>query len=169
MLTQAQIASHLDLSQPAVAELMLKLGINWKKSTLDEIRIAYIRNIRAIAAGHKSNEGLDLTHERVLTERIDRELKQLTLKEKLGQLINVSQLEPELMNMVGAFRAELLSRDDKLKDDLDAMYGIDVDLSMLNEHTFAALDQLARYDSSRNGADPALGSTVAAPGKADHN
>ncbi len=147
---------------------MQKLSIDWKSVSLDEIRLAYIRNLRGVAAGHRSTDGLDLTHERVLTERVDRELKLLLVAEKKGVLVNVEQLEPELMNMVGAFRAELLARDDKLKADLDALYGIELDLNLLNEHTHAALAQLARYEPSRVGDDAPLGATTHAAGTNEH-
>ena len=158
MLTQQQIADHLDISQQQVSELLKKLGLIWQTETLDSIRVAYIRQLRGIAAGHRSHDGLDLTHERVLTERVDRELKLLLVAEKKGVLINVEQLEPELMNMVGAFRAELLARDDKLKADLDALYGIELDLNLLNEHTHAALAQLARYEPGSDGVCAPIGS-----------
>lgn len=148
-LTQQDIADHLDLSQKAVSQFLEQNKIDWMVSSLDEIRVAYIQNLRAQAAGHRSQDGLDLVRERVLSERIDRELKQFTLAEKKGTLINVAQLEPELQQMVGAFRIELLSRDDKLKSALDALHGIDIDIQLLNDHTYAALKHLARYDPGR--------------------
>jgi len=50
MLTQIQVGQHLDLSQPAVSGLLdkLKIGLD---AGLDAIRIAYIRHLRASAAG----------------------------------------------------------------------------------------------------------------------
>lgn len=169
MPTQQQIADHLDINQSSVSELMKKLNINWQTSALDEIRVAYIRNLRSVASGHRSNDGLDLTHERVLTERVDRELKQLLVAEKKGVLVNVEQLEPELKNMISAFRAELLSRDDKLKADLDALYGIELDLNLLNEHTHAALAQLARYEPSGGGDGASLGALAHPTGTDEHS
>lgn len=169
MPTQKQIADHLDLSQPAVVELMEKLQISWKTTPLDQIRVAYLRHLRGVAAGHKTSDGTDLTHERVLTERVDRELKMLTVAEKRGLLVNVTQLEQELAMMVGAFRSELLSRDDKLKSELDALYGIEVDLTLLNEHTFAALAQLARYDAGEQGAGAPPGVSAGAAGAPGHD
>lgn len=169
MPTQQQIAKHLDLDQSAVSRMLEKLGIEWHGATMDQIRVAYIRQLRAQAAGHKSDDGMDLVKERVLTERVDRELKQLTVAEKRGLLINVSQLEPELMNMIGAFRGELLARDDKLAGELATLYGIEVDVAILNEHTYSALSQLARYDpGGRSFAAPAGGSDGAA-GADDHH
>jgi hypothetical protein len=168
MPTQQQIAVHLDLDQSAVSRLLEKLELAAKTASMDEIRVAYIRQLRAQAAGHKSEDGLDLIRERVLTERIDRELKMLQVAEKRGLLINVDQLEPELMNMVGAFRSELLARDDKLASELSTLYGIDVDVAILNEHTFAALGQLARYEPIGQGdAAPTVVSADAAGAAVD--
>jgi hypothetical protein len=152
MPTQAEIGAHLDLSQKAVSELMQQLGIDWKTTALDEIRTAYIRRLRDMAAGHKSSSGDDLIRERVENERLDRQLKELNLAEKRGQLVNVAQLEPMLADMVAAFRTELMTRDDRLKASLDALYGIDVDLQVLNDATHDCLQQLARYDPG--GAGP---------------
>lgn len=157
-LTQREIAEHLDLDQSAVSRFLEQVEIDWREATIDQVRIAYVRKLRAQAAGHRSEDGLDLVGERVLTERVDRELKQYTLAEKKGLLVNVAQLEPELMQMFGAFRSELMSRDDKLKADLDALYGIDIDVQVLNDYTFVALNHLARYD----GGDPVADRAVAA-------
>ena len=156
-ITQQQIADHLDLSQKAVSVFLEKNNLDAALMSLDQIRIEYIRNLRTQASGHRSDGGLDLVHERVLTERVDRELKQYTLAEKKGSLINVAQLEPELMQMIGAFRSELLSRDDKLKATLDALYGVDVDIQLLRDCTYAALNHLARYDAGRAPDDVAPG------------
>lgn len=169
MPSQVEIAEHLDLSQPVVSELMKKLGIDWSASSLSEIRTAYIRHLRAQASGHQSGDGLDLVKERVLTERVDRELKLLAVAEKKGMLVNVSQLEPELMNMVAAFRTELLARDDKLKAALDALYGTDIDLAILNDHTYSALHHLARYDAGSDGIVAQIGGASATAGATDHN
>lgn len=64
LLIQKEIAEHLDLSQPAVSGLMDRLGIDWKTSTMDEIRVAYIRHLREQAAGRAASGDLDLATER---------------------------------------------------------------------------------------------------------
>lgn len=160
MPTQQEVADHLDMTQKSASEALKKLSIDWTKSTLDEIRVAYIRHLRSVASGHKSEEGYDLIMEKVLSERVDREYKSLLVAEKRGQLVNVEQLKPELVQMVSAFRIELLSRDDKLKADLDAQYGIDVDVKLLNEYTHNAMAQLARYDPDREGDGVGAGEDV---------
>lgn len=160
MPTQNEIAEHLGLSQQEVSRHMNAMGIDWNGTDLATIRVLYIRKLRAVAAGHRSHDGMDLTRERVLTEQVERELKQYELAERKGQLVNLAQLEPELSLMVGAFKTELISRDDKLKATLDALYGIDIDLALLEEHTRAALTQLAQYDPERVGSDAPYGDAV---------
>ena len=134
------------MDESTVSRMTQSLRLDWRVMTMDEIRVAYIEQLRGQAAGHKSQDGMDLTRERALTEQVDRELKLLALAEKKGQLVNLAQLEPALSRMVAAFRTEMLSRDDKLKAEVDALYGINLDLALLTEHTRAALAQLARYD-----------------------
>lgn len=165
--TQQQIADHLDISQVEISKFLNQHNIDWRNASLDDVRIEYIRKLRAQAAGHRSQDGLDLVHERVLTERVDRELKIFNLAEKKGTLVNVDQLEAELMQMVGAFKSELTSRDNRLKAALDAKYGIDVDVKLLNDHTYAAFVHLARYDPGGQEADQAIECDTQAAGE-DH-
>ena len=167
MPTQQQIAEHLGLDQSAVSRMLDKLELNWREASLDDVRLAYIRQLRAQASGHRSDDGLDLVRERVLTERVDRELKLLQVAEKRGLLINVEQLEPELMNMVSAFRTELLARDDKLAAELATLYGIDIDVSVITAHTYAALEQLARYDPGGRGVAGQAGGDSPSAGTTD--
>jgi hypothetical protein len=157
MPTQDEIAKHLGISQQAVSAQMTPLGIDWRNESMETVRLRYLDHLRSVAGGHRSADGMDLARERALTEQVDRELKQLTLAEKKGLLVNLEQLEPELHRMFVAFRTELLSRDDKLKAEIDALYGIDLDLTYLNEHTRNALAQLARYDGSGAVVAAALG------------
>jgi DNA-binding MarR family transcriptional regulator len=169
MPTQIEIAEHLGIDQAAVSRHMASLQLDWRTATMDEVRLAYLSRLRDQAAGHVTPDGINLVQERALTERVDRELKQLQLAEKRGQLVNVAQLEPELSRMFGAFRAELLARDDKLKAALDALHGIDIDLTLLNDHTADALAQLPRYDPARAGFAEAPGDAGGAAGEDGHD
>ena len=156
MVTQTEIASHLDLSQAEVSRHMADLALDWRVTSLDVVRVMYIRKLRAVASGHKSHDGSDLTHERVLTERLDRELKELLLAEKRGQLVNLDQLEPALRMMVGAFKSEVMALPDGIKTAIDALHGIDVDVAVLEELVNLTLKQLARYDPDAVAAAPLL-------------
>lgn len=158
MPTQREIADHLFLAQQNVSEMLRKLSIDWRLATMDEIRRAYIDQLRAQAAGHRSESGDDLVRERVLSERVNREIQLLTLEEKRGTLVNVEQLRPMYSQMITAFRVELLSLPDKLKGELDALYGIEVDPELINGPIRNALEQLSRHQTGDTGvpAEPGL-------------
>lgn len=143
MPTQEEIAKHLGISQPAVAGVMKKLGIDWRQASLDDIRLAYIKRLRETAAGHVSAGGLDLVAEKAQTERVVRELKLLELQEKQGELINVEELKEDMTLTVLNFKNLLMARDERLKMTLDSIYGIDVDIGLLNDETYTALGALA--------------------------
>ena len=146
MPTQQQIADHLDLDQSAVSRFVDKVRLDYRAVSIDEIRVAYIRHLREVAAGRSSETGIDLVAERAMTERVDREIKLLTLAEKKGQLVNAAQLEQSYGLMVGAFQTELLSLSDKLVQELHTLYGVVVDVEWLNEHIYGCLEQLSEYD-----------------------
>jgi transcriptional antiterminator len=149
--TQKEIAAHLDMSDRNLREVLKKLNLDHRLSSLDDIRVQYIRHLRQQASGHGDADGNSLTHERIQTERIDQQLKILTLKEKLGEFVPADQVSSEFEKMVTSAREELLSRDDKLKAELDAAYSVEVDILILNEHTNAALTKLGSYDPDAEG------------------
>ena len=151
-LTLEQIGNHLGISKQAVAKVLSKLQIDWREKALDEVRLAYCARLREVAAGQASIDGeYDLNKERAMTERVDRELKTLQLAEKRRQLVNIGELMTELENVFTAFRQELLARDDKLKLELDTLYGTDIDVTILNEHTYNALHHLSGYLAGNSG------------------
>lgn len=149
MPTQTEIAEHLDLSQQEVSRHMNVMGIDGRATSLDEIRVLYIRKVRAVASGYTAPDGSDLTHERVLTERVARELKQHDLAERKSQLVNTAQLDVEMRRMVAAIKFDLDALADKLKNTIDEIYGISVDPALIAGPTRAALSQFTRYDPER--------------------
>lgn len=167
MATQTQIAEHLGITQQAVSKTLEKMGIvEWQVMTLDDIRLLYIKRLREVAAGRNSADGqYDLQKERALTERVDRELKLYALAEKKGELVNVESLMDELTLVFQGMKQELLSRDDKLKSELDTLYGVDIDVTILNEHTTNVLSHLSRYLAGRAGGLAPVGGVDVATGE----
>jgi hypothetical protein len=75
--------------------------------------------------------------------RIQAEEAKLRLAEKKGLLVNVAQLEPALMRQFVAFRVALEARDDKLRDEIETIYGIAIDPELIATHTRDALQELS--------------------------
>jgi len=83
MASAAQAAAHIDLSRVAFAELIAR-GVITKPAKqggydLNEVRLAYIRNLRKVASGRAGGSGADqLTAQRVrlATAKAEREERQ---------------------------------------------------------------------------------------------
>lgn len=71
---QAEIAEHLDMSDRAVREFLDAAAIDQRAVTLTDIRLAYIRRQREVAAGRMAFGDLDLATERarLAKEQADR-------------------------------------------------------------------------------------------------
>jgi hypothetical protein len=165
MLRQVDIAEHLDLSERRLRDILKSLNLDHRENSLDEIRVAYIKDLRAKAAGTLSDDGFDLVKERVLTERVDRELKLTVLAEKKALLINKEQLEPELQNAFSTLRANLLSLADRLKSIIDVQYGIDLDVAIIEIEIHNALSSLSGYDPGDQEVDTKSVSTADTAGE----
>lgn len=77
MPTQVEVGVHLDVDQSTVSRVCAELEIDWRDSSMDEIRTRYIRHLRGIAAGRAAAGGLDLATERARlasaqAERVER-------------------------------------------------------------------------------------------------
>ena len=142
------------MSERNVRDVLQRLNIDWKTTGLDAIRKAYVEDLRSKAAGHSSGDGIDLVYERAMTERIDREIKVLQLGKLQGALVPLDEVQPALDRMLASFKSELKAFDAKLRNKLKALYGVDVDIRILNEHTDSALTKLANYAPDFDDGDP---------------
>ncbi|WP_424105066.1 MarR family transcriptional regulator [Paraburkholderia sp.] len=152
MPTQREIADHLGIDQSAVSRMLDRLGIDWRIAPLHEVRVAYLDHLRGVAAGRTGEDGLDLASERAMTERVTREIKLLELAEKRGELVSAAQLEAGYGQMIDSFQSDLLAVPEKIADELRTLYGIDVDVELINVHIFNAIEQLSRYDPDGDGS-----------------
>jgi terminase small subunit / prophage DNA-packing protein len=93
---QAEIAEHLDMSDRSVREFLDESGVDQKLSTLSEIRVAYIRRQREVAAGRATSGGIDLATERAALARAQREKIEMANAVTRGELAPVILIEEVL-------------------------------------------------------------------------
>ena len=107
VLTQQEIADHLDMSQQAVSGLCSEIGLDWRSATLDEVRVRYIRRLREQAAGRAAAGDLDLVGERarLAKEQADRVAMQNAVTR--GELAPVALIE-EVLALAGARASRIL-------------------------------------------------------------
>lgn len=159
MATQLEIAAHLDLSERRVRDVLAALGIDHQVASLDEIRVAYLRDLREKAGGRGGEDQQALTRARTMEAYASAELKILMVKEKSGQVLLVEDVEPEFLAMITAARTELLSLPDKLVGELKALYDVDVDASLIEEKIHDALRHLASGLSAVPAGDDVAGAS----------
>ena len=95
---QAEIAAHLDLSDRSVREFITRYNIDHKASTLTELRIAYIRHLREMAAGRATDGTIDLPTERALLARAQREGQEIKNEVARGSYAPIEVLTDVLAN-----------------------------------------------------------------------
>lgn len=101
-LKQADIAEHLDLSDRSVREFLAAAGMDHRENTLSEIRVAYIRHLREIAAGRAAAGDIDLATERALLARAQREGQEIKNAVALGRYAPIELLSDVLANAAQA-------------------------------------------------------------------
>ena len=104
IITQAEIAEHLDLSDRSVREFLTAAGMDHKQCTLDEIRVAYIRHLREMAAGRAAAGDLDLATERAMLAREQRlriEMQNAVTRGELAPAAWIEQVLSKAASRVG--------------------------------------------------------------------
>lgn len=117
MATQSEVAAHLDLTQPAVSQMLaeglLPTAARRGQLDLDACRIAYIRRLREQAAGRASLEDgddkPDLVRERALLARAQREGQNMKNAVLRGELLPVDEVEDVVGALLDATRAKMLA------------------------------------------------------------
>ena len=97
MATQDQIAAHLDLGVRHVRRLLAAGVLPASKGrgglNTDRCRVAYISHLRAVAAGHQSEDGdLDLIKERAKLAREQTETAKIKNAESRGELLPADEV-----------------------------------------------------------------------------
>ena len=79
-------------------------------------------------------------------ERLDRirgDREELALAKDVEELVPAASVQDRLVQVVLAIRTEMLNGGSKLKTELDALYEIDCDIEVINEHNRSILRHLA--------------------------
>ena len=169
LMDQVAVARHLDMTDRNLREVLRSLGIDWPADP-DEIRVAYIRDLREKAAGRGGESQEKLTLARIREADASSSLKELQIAERAGTLVPVSEVQPRLLSMITAARQELLTLPEKIAGDLKALHGIDVDTSLIMERIYDSLKHLASHQPTGDAPDDdASDARLVATTEADDN
>ena len=147
MATQSEVAAHLDISVRAWADMKNKLDIP-KRPTLDEARIAYIRNIREVAAGRTSEKSsYDLVAERGRLAHHQANVEELKEKQMRGELIASEDVASMWGEMLLSMRAKILALPGKLASTAMGATSLREVEDFAREELHLALDEMNRDES----------------------
>lgn len=143
-LTQKAFGQHVGITQPAVAKLVAHSVIDLRRG-LDQARLDYCANLRAVAAGHSSEDGkLDVVEEKALLARSSRLLNEIKIQEAERELVSVAKVTQHLTEMGANARRVMLGLPNKLAPELVAASSTAAAYTLLADEVKYALSYLAR-------------------------
>lgn len=98
MLKIAEIGAHLDLGDTAVRDWLKRLQLT-RASSLDDIRVAYIRSLRDSASGSTGTAGHNLTEERARLSAEQADRVAMENAQKRGDLVSRALVESTLADV----------------------------------------------------------------------
>ena len=107
--TQKQAAQHLGLSVQALLDWLDKLDMPRRGFDLDALRLAYIKELRASAAGRKYKGRYDLEDERSRKEHHAANKAALEEAVRSGELVELVAVEKAYGELVLRLRSKLLA------------------------------------------------------------
>ena len=178
--TQSEAAAHIDLGDRRFRELIEDGTLTRQppgEYDLNEVRVSYIRHLRKIAAGRGTKTDADLSTERALLAREQRESAVLRNAQARGQLVPIDEVGLQLEAEYGVVRQRLLAIPGKLADALEGLSREEREAALMAEitealnelHAAADLDDaIARADRPAEAPPHGAPSTeAAAPAQSD--
>jgi phage terminase Nu1 subunit (DNA packaging protein) len=173
--SQAQAAAHIDMGSRRFQELLESGVIPRQKMhgyNLDDVRLVYIRHLRAIAAGQGAGAGVTLAGERALLAREQREAATLKNQISRGDFVSLQLIKRHLMERFAVIRERLLTVPGKCADACSMRTRDEIEAILLEE-IIEALSELhdpadyGRHGDSRHGAGSTDGAQTAAEPESD--
>lgn len=136
-LTQAIIADHLDLSQPAVAKLLARLGIiDLGNASIDMIRVEYIRSLRTAAAGRDGHS--DIAGERLRLTAAKRFAAEMQNEREVGTLCRADDVRSALTTIAAHTRQAL----ERIPDRIALRLTVETDETAVHRLLAAEIEQV---------------------------
>lgn len=148
MPSQNEIAAHLDLSQQRISVVLRRLGLDARRATLTEIRLAYLRDLesKALTTGGSSATQLRLAKTRESNAKAQN--LNIVLGRVLSELVAAADIYPEMSDW-GIFAKRIVAADiEKFVIDVEDENGICVDGNDLEKaisDAFQAIDSWQRF------------------------
>lgn len=145
MPSQKEIAQHLDMSERNCRDVLKALDIDWTESSLDQIRTAYIRDLREKAAGRGGSQVELLNAARIEESTVKSANGRLAYHEKLGTLVPTADAAFVLSEWASFANREYQGGFEKLAQELEATLKVSIDRSMVARVAGITVSRIGGY------------------------
>ncbi|MGY8811477.1 MAG: hypothetical protein ACKVK5_10625 [Pseudomonadales bacterium] len=145
MTVQRDIAEHLDMSERNLRTVAKSLGVDLQHATLDEVRVAYIRDLREKAAGRGGSNVDELNKARLEDLQVKSANGRLAYHEKLGTLVPAEAAEHCLVDWASFANREYSGGIERLIQEIENVNKITIDRSVVTKVAGATTERIAGY------------------------
>lgn len=143
---QHDIAAHLAMSERNLSDVLRSLDIDWRTTPLDEIRTAYIKDLREKAAGRGGDHQIEATLARTRKDNRQADLYEMTIDEKASRLVPVDLVEQFIASQIISARTVFENLPERFAQELRALHGVAIDERYFRDQIYGALAQLSEFD-----------------------
>ncbi len=144
-LTQLEIARHLDMSERNARDVLRNLGIDHRQSSLDEIRTAYIRDMREKAAGRSGSDQASLTRRKSEETEVNTALKRVQLHEAIGLVVQSQDAAEAITDWSSFANREYQAGITKLISEIQIAYKIEIDAKKVEDIAGPTIERIKGY------------------------
>jgi len=162
MATLESIATHLDMTERNLRDVLKKINLNHRKTSVTEIRVGYIRHLRNQAAGRGGDHQKEAALAKIRESSATAQLKELDFYEKIKLLVPVEEIEPILDNWAVLARSEIKNAVDKIIANLESKHGIEIEQGLIDESLGSAFTAIGSYPRNISQDDVESGEEVGA-------
>jgi hypothetical protein len=145
MPTQHEIAEHLDMSERNARDVLKGLTLDWQTASMDEIRTAYIRDLRAKAAGRGGSQLEELNRARIDDLQQKSANGRLLYHEKLRSLIPAGEADRVLSDWAGYASREFQGSLERIIQEIESVQKVTVDRSVVAKIAGPTTERIAGY------------------------
>lgn len=131
--TQVEIAKHLSMSERNLRDVLRRLSLDHRTSTLDEIREEYLRDIRETAAGRGGDEQQSLTKARTEESEIKAAKLRVEFHREIGSVIYTKDAASVISLWCRQANIDYTQGFNKLVSEIQSRYNLKVDNEMVDE------------------------------------
>lgn len=125
-LGQAAIAKRLDMSERNLRDILQNLNIDHKTTKVNDIVIAYVRDLREKAAGRGGNDQLNLSKQRAEESAVKTAMMRLDYNRQIGLLVPGEDAALAITDWCSTANREYRSGFSKLKAEIQSVFKVDI-------------------------------------------